>query len=105
MLAKDIPTDINEIDDTILTKAIICEETGRPFRIIKPELEFYRKMNIPIPHKHPDQRHKERMNMKPPKELFLRTCDQCGVETISVYDQNYVGKVYCEACYNKEMYS
>jgi len=36
--------------------------------------------------------------------LHLRTCDKCGVETLSVYPQNSEFKVYCEACYNKEVY-
>ncbi len=46
----------------------------------------------------------------PRKELHLRNCDKCGIEMLSVYPS--VGrasdevkfKVYCENCYNKEMY-
>lgn len=33
----------NPYSDDILTKAIICEVSGRPFRIVKQELEFYRR--------------------------------------------------------------
>ena len=51
--AKDLPDTIDEVDangespdfsGNILEKAIVCEESGRLFRIIKMELEFYRKM-------------------------------------------------------------
>jgi exodeoxyribonuclease-3 len=37
------PEDIIKIPDDVLNWAIECEVTKRPFRIIKQELEFYRK--------------------------------------------------------------
>jgi len=45
------------------------------FRIIKEELEFYRKHNLPIPRKHPDDRHKQRISLRLPRKLYTRTCD------------------------------
>ena len=111
--AKDLPDTIDEVDangespdfsGNILEKAIVCEESGRLFRIIKMELEFYRKMWLPLPRKHPSVRYVERLNKKPKRELHLRTCDKCATEMISVYPQNADFKVYCEACYNKEVY-
>jgi hypothetical protein len=101
---SDIPQDIHTVDDNILNAILICEITGKPFRIQKQELNFYRTMNIPLPHKHPDQRHEERLQQLPPKKLFLKICDCCHNEVLSVYDKKYSGKVYCEACYNKEIY-
>jgi hypothetical protein len=53
--------------------------------IQKAELEFYRKHNLPIPRKHPDMRHEERMKLRPGRTLYLRTCDCCGKEMLSVY--------------------
>jgi hypothetical protein len=45
--AEDLPDRIDELtkedEIKILTSAIICKESKRPFRIIKPELEFYKK--------------------------------------------------------------
>jgi hypothetical protein len=102
--AQDFPDKIDDIADDILNKVIACEVTGKPFRIVKPELEFYRKHNLPLPHKHPDQRHEERLQQLPPKKLFLRACDLCHNEVLSVYDREYSGKVYCESCYNKEIF-
>jgi len=43
-----VPIDIKDVDDSIFQKVIICEKTGKPFRIIKAELDFYRKNNLPI---------------------------------------------------------
>ncbi|MDP2103544.1 MAG: hypothetical protein Q8K26_01325 [Candidatus Gracilibacteria bacterium] len=59
--AAKLPEDISKIPDDILNWAIECEVTGKPFRIIKQELEFYRKHNLPIPRQHPEQRHLERL--------------------------------------------
>jgi hypothetical protein len=102
--AKDLPDTIDQVDDGILQKIIICEVSWRAFRIIKPELEFYRKMWLPIPHKHPSIRYIERLNKKPRRDLHVRTCDNCSMKILSVYPQEARHKVYCEQCYNKEIY-
>ncbi|MDR2640371.1 MAG: hypothetical protein LBC61_03475 [Candidatus Peribacteria bacterium] len=72
-----LPDDINKIPDDVLNRVIKCEITGRPFLITKQELEFYRKHNIPIPKRHPDQRHEDRMRLRNPRKLFNRKCDKC----------------------------
>ena len=64
---KDLPMNIEEVSDDILKSAIACEVTGKLFRIEKKELLFYRKHHLPLPRKHPDQRHLERMVYKTPK--------------------------------------
>src|SRR6185295_1356337 len=46
--AEKLPEIITEIPDDILNWAITCEISKKPFRIQKAELEFYRKMNLPI---------------------------------------------------------
>ncbi len=101
---KNLSHDISTIQDDILEKIIVCKTSGRPFRITKTELEFYRKYNISLPRKHPDIRHQERIDKRPKRELHLRNCDKCKKEMISVYSQSYSGKVYCEICYNHEVY-
>ncbi len=77
--ASKLPDTIEKIPDDILNWAIECEVSGKPFRIIRQELEFYRKYNIPIPRRHPDVRHMDRMKMRNPRKLFERLCDceQC----------------------------
>jgi CxxC-x17-CxxC domain-containing protein len=102
--ASKLPQDIEEIPDDILNWAIECEITKKPFRIIKQELEFYRKHNLPIPKKHPDQRHLDRMKLRNPRKLFRRICDKCGKEIQTTYAPERKEIVYCEECYNKEIY-
>jgi len=76
--AKDLPS-IQDATDDIVDNIIICEVTGKPFKIIKQELDFYRKYHLPLPTKCPDQRHLERMALKTPRKIFERTCAKCGV--------------------------
>lgn len=88
VLASELP-DIDQVSDDILTKAIICELSGKPFRIIKAELAFYRKHDISLPRKHPDIRHEERMKLRPGRILYLRACDSCEKGILSVYSQDH----------------
>ncbi|NUJ97999.1 hypothetical protein HGA92_04410 [Candidatus Gracilibacteria bacterium] len=102
--ASKLPENIADIPDDILNWAIECEVTKKPFRIIKEELAFYRKHNLPIPRRHPDQRHLDRMSLRNPRHLYTRNCDKCGKEIQTTYAPERPEIVYCEECYNKEMY-
>lgn len=102
--AKKIPENISVIPDDILNWAIECDITKKPFRIIPKELEFYRKHNLPIPIKHPDQRHLERMKKRNPRKLYDRKCDKCGIDIKTTYSPNREEIIYCEECYNKVIY-
>lgn len=101
----ELPSNIKQIEDDIISKAIICEVTERPFRISMQELHFYRKNGLPIPTKHPDLRHKERLQKRPGRDLYIRRCNKCNQEMLSTYKQDSTSKVYCETCYNQEKYS
>ena len=102
---QDIPADIKNIDESILNEAIICETTGRPFRIVSEELKFYKHMNLPLPTKHPWQRIMERNFFEHPLELFPFICPNCGEKSLSIYDEvkQKQFKIFCEKCYLKEV--
>jgi hypothetical protein len=68
--ASKLPEDIKDIPDDILNRAIKCSVTNKPFRILKQELNFYRKHNLPIPKKHPDQRHLDRLALRNPRKTL-----------------------------------
>jgi len=102
--AKKLPEDISDIPDDILNWAIECEHTKKPFRIVKQELEFYRKYKLPIPKLHPEERYKERIKSRNPRKLFMRKCDKCYIEMQTTYSPDRPEKVYCETCYNSEKY-
>jgi len=99
-----IPNDINDVQNDI-TKAILsCEISKKPYKIISQELEFYRKMNLPIPRRCPDQRHFDRISMRNSRKLWNRNCDKCEKNIQSTYDPNRPKIVYCEECYLKNIY-
>jgi len=102
--ASALPDSIDDIPDDILNWAIECETTKRPFKIIKQELEFYRKMKLPIPHFHPDERHRRRMALRNPRRLWTRPCMKCGKQMETTYAPERPETVYCEECYLKEVY-
>jgi len=102
--AGKLPENIKDIPDDILNWAIKCEVTWEPYRIIKQELEFYRKYNLQILRKHPDQRYLERIQKKNPRKIFDRKCDKCNKDIQTSYSSESPEIIYCEECYNKEFY-
>jgi hypothetical protein len=102
--AQDLPDNIWDVTDDILKKAIICEMSGRPFRIVWLELEFYRKHGLPLPRKHYDVRHEERLLKRSGRHTYIRHCDACEKEMLSAYPAKSWCKIYCEECYNKQIY-
>ncbi|MBI5412154.1 hypothetical protein HZA43_03180 [Candidatus Peregrinibacteria bacterium] len=99
-----VPQDIKKVPDSLCYEVLACETTGRNFRIIPQELAFYRRMGLPIPRKHPDERHCERINKRNPRQLWNRTCDQCKKPILTSYQPGGKEVVYCENCYLKEVY-
>lgn len=97
--ATKLPKNINDIPDDVLNWAIKCEVTGRPFRIIKQELHFYRKEGLPIPHLHPEERHRRRVILRNPRKLWNRKCDQCKKQLYTTYAPERPEIIYCGECY------
>ncbi len=86
--------------DILIGWILQCEVTGKPFKIIKQELVFYIENSIPLPTSHPDQRHKERNNLRNGQTLHERKCDNCETHIQTTYEQT-ARNVVCEACYLK----
>jgi len=101
--AKNLPDDIKDVSDDILNKVIICEKTGKPFKITKFEFDFYRVKNLPLPTVHPLQRIKDRFESRLPFKLWQYPCSNCGQIMYSGYDPDKNYKVYCEECYLREI--
>lgn len=99
------PDNILEVRDDILSKAIRCKTSGKLFNITKMELEFYRRFNLPLPTESPFIRHQKRLSfVSDHVKIFKRICSKCNTEVDSVYKKEEFPIVYCEKCYQQEVY-
>ncbi len=119
---KDIPDDIKDIDDKIIGKVIECEHKGtckeqctEAFKILPEELKFYKRMNLPLPRFCPNCRHFQRLKQRNPLKLWHRVCmcdkqnhshgnNKCEVEFETSYAPDRPEIIYCERCYQQEVY-
>jgi hypothetical protein len=99
----EVLDDINDVANDVCERVLICSVTGRPYKVIKQELKFYRQKGLPLPMKCPDQRHKERMAKRNPRHLWERECGKCGIELQSSYSSDRSERIYCEQCYQSQL--
>lgn len=97
-----IPDTIAEVADNILQTTLTCEQTRKKYRIVKPELAFYRQMNIPLPHIAPLERVHNLASIFAIKEVQTIKCSTCQQQIFSVYDQAE-RPILCEECYLKTL--
>jgi len=133
ILYEDIPSDIINTQDSITDEIIECahkmkcnQGCTKAFRIIPNELQFYRKIRVPVPILCPACRTMERLKMRLGIELYDRNCMCVGKNDESGQYNNTVNHthgelhceekfktgfrldsgeiVYCERCYQQEIY-
>ncbi len=98
-----LPKNISEVPEEILQEVLACRTCGKNYRIIAPELAFYRNLGLSLPRECPDCRHHRRMIFRNPREATARSCDKCHT-TVAAFLSPQVQKVYCEECYRKEFF-
>jgi len=130
--SEDLPDHIKDVDNDIVNKVIECqhqsncnEQCTTAFKIIKPELDFYKKMNLPLPRLCPNCRHYQRLKQRNPLKLWKRQCQCNGTQSDNKIYQNTISHahstnhcenefettyspdrkeiVYCEKCYQAEV--
>ncbi len=117
----DLPDSLSEINDSILAEVISCEHMGQckencmtAFRILPEDLKFHRRMSLPLPRLCPNCRHYQRLKQRNPLKLWPRKCmcnknhshhdGMCQVEFETSYAPERPEIVYCEKCYQQEVY-
>ncbi|MDA2935591.1 hypothetical protein MYX06_00010 [Patescibacteria group bacterium AH-259-L05] len=130
--SEDLSDHINDVSDDILKQVIRCEHKGEcreqcttAFKIIPDELQFYRKMNLPVPRLCPNCRHYQRLKQRNPLKLWHRKCQCTGIQSDNKVYQNVAKHshgsnhcpnefettyapdrkeiIYCEKCYQSEV--
>lgn len=112
--SASIPDKIEDVPDSYLNEIFSCVDCSKNYNITKNELLFYRKENLPLPRKCPNCRYKRRFDLRPKRELWHRACmcdkkhnnhdGACVVEFETCYSPDRKEKVYCEKCYQSEVY-
>ncbi len=111
---EDIPDKIEGVPDTYLKEIFACNNCSKNYNITENELLFYRKEGIPFPRKCPNCRYKRRFDLRPTRRLWHRSCmcdkkhsnhsGKCVEEFETVYAPKRPEIVYCEKCYQQEIY-
>ena len=99
----ELPDSIDQAQSDICEKILRCEATGRPFKIIEPELTFYRRNKIPLPRISPNTRHHRRLELRNPRILWERECQNCETPIHTSYAPARPETVYCEGCYHEKV--
>ncbi len=124
--AIDLPEKIEDTIDDILKEVIECEKCKYAYKIQPNEFVFYKKENLPVPHLCSECRHERRIADRLKIQLYERTCmcagisDQTGKYKNTVphnhkdspcpeifktgYSSDRPEIVYCEKCYQQEVY-
>ncbi|OHB22827.1 MAG: hypothetical protein A2939_05625 [Parcubacteria group bacterium RIFCSPLOWO2_01_FULL_48_18] len=100
MTAEKLPDHIKDAPDSILNEIIQCANCSKGFRIIPMELDFLRRMNVPLPRECPFCRVRSKFrqwvkNMT----LVKRTCSQCNVGFETSYTKEEYEHILCSKCY------
>ena len=104
--SSELPDNIKDVDDTILKEVIEDEENKRAYKISELELQILRQLNVPLPRKHFNERHYERVSKRNPMKLWHRKCmkEGCPNEFETSYAPDRPEIIYCEKCYQQEVY-
>jgi len=124
--SSELPDSINETGENILKEVIECENCKNAYRILENEFLFYKRENIPIPHLCHECRHERRISDRLKIQLYKRPCmcngekdvtgiykntvkhihgdEPCGEEFKTGYPPEHPEIVYCEKCYQQEVY-
>lgn len=104
MSTDELPDLIDDINESICDKALICRETGWRFNISKNELAFYKQNNIPLPRKHFDMRIRDLISHYMVLSSFPYKCCYCHKDINAFYYEEWGYKnIACEECYQQNL--
>ena len=119
---ENLPDHIKNVEESIVGKVIECIHKGgceeqciEAFKITSDELQFYKRNNIALPRLCPNCRHFQRLKKRNPLKLWHRGCmcgkqnhfhgkEKCKVEFEPSYAPERPQIIYCEKCYQAEVY-
>ena len=101
VLPKSVPTNSDSGSDELTKELFSCKESGKPYKLIRQELEFYRSQRIPPPQFAFPIRHEHRLAMRNPRYLWERVCGECGKQINTSIAPERSEVVLCEGCFRE----
>ena len=102
--AKDLPDEFSSSDPEILDSVIRCASTGKLFKLVKAELDFYSEYNLPLPQLHPEERQKLRQQSRNPRKIRQCDCAECGQSIPTTFVTDKQLQILCDKCYQNNMH-
>ncbi len=121
-----IPESIKEVYENISKEVLECQNCKNPYRILQNEFLFLKKENLPLPRICSECRHERRISDRLKLFLYKRICmcagemdttgqykntvkhshgdKNCSEEFKTGYSPDRPEIVYCEKCYQEEVY-
>ncbi|MCC6323879.1 hypothetical protein IT400_03765, partial [Candidatus Nomurabacteria bacterium] len=95
----------SDVTDYITKEIISCVECKRAYRIVPIELQFYKRIGLPLPHKCHNCRFLDRYKFINPPKLWHRSCmkEGCKNKFETSYSPERPEIIYCESCYQQEV--
>jgi hypothetical protein len=118
--SENLSDNIADVDSTIIGKAIEClhhsqknhlklncdDYCTEAFKITEAEISFYKRIGLPLPRICPNCRHFTRLKHRNSLKLWHRKCmkEGCNNEFETSYAPDRPEIIYCEKCYQQEVY-
>lgn len=102
--AENLPDTITETSESILDEVVSCSSCGKAYRFTLGELRLMQKLGFPLPKKCFKCRQNFRLSRTNPPRFFDRICQKCGIKIKTSFAPDRPEIIYCEQCYNKEVY-
>ena len=99
-----LPESIILTKEDIKNEVIKCEVCERGYNISDLEFELLTKINQPIYHQCSNCRHNRRFSRTNGAKFYNRKCNKCGTDIRTSYSPDRPEIVYCEKCYQQEVY-
>lgn len=102
--SAELPQRLEETPDDILKAVLSCERCEKNYRLIKQELDFYRKMKLALPRECCDCRRDRRFLLRNPRTLWDAQCSACSAPMQTSFPKDKRGSILCEQCYLAAVY-
>lgn len=99
-----VPDSIFGLLDDVLNKTFSCKDCQRAYKLIKPELELHRRLEIALPQLCVACRLEKRLKNRTVRKLSKSSCSLCHAEIESTYAGLNINKLYCDSCYFKQIH-